>query len=323
MKTFVFTSGDINGIGPEIVFKTLNRIWNTQNRFIFIIPQNAFEITASFIVPEFDYEISNGKSFKWKSPVQIIKLKNTAINQGEPTKSSGKASFNAIEMSFGLLRKKLADAVITGPISKYALSLAHISYPGHTEMFAEWCNVKEYLMMFLSDNFNAALNTIHIPLKYVVKTLGRKKLANHLNIAVNTLRKDLGIRYPKVAVLGLNPHAGEEGIIGKEEKRIISPVISKIKECAGPFSPDAFFAAKNFKNYDLIFGMYHDQVLIPFKMMNFNSGVNYTAGLPIIRTSPDHGTAFDIAGKGIADEASMLEAYRYAGLIAKNRIISG
>jgi 4-hydroxythreonine-4-phosphate dehydrogenase len=134
--------------------------------------------------------------------------------------------------------------------------------------------------------------------------------------------KDLGIKNPKIAVLGLNPHAGEEGLIGKEEQNILKPLLnlSEYKKfLSGPFSPDAFFANRRFKNYDLVFGMYHDQVLIPFKLINFGSGVNYTAGLPIVRTSPDHGTAFDIAGKGLANESSFLEAYKYAKKIVINR----
>jgi 4-hydroxythreonine-4-phosphate dehydrogenase len=319
MRTFVFTCGDINGIGPELVVKTLNRIKDQGKNFIVIIPGNVFESACALIKPEFDFEYQSGKRFNRKTNITILSLKKAKLNKGIPTRESGEVSYKAIQKSFILLKNKKADAVITAPISKVSLKSAGIKYPGHTEMYADWCGVKNYVMMFLSDNLNAALNSIHVPLKDVPKYISKKVLTDHLKVIINTLRNDLGISYPKVAVLGLNPHAGEDGIIGKEEKKFLSPVISMISETAGPFSPDAFFAAKLYKRYDLVFGMYHDQVLIPFKLLNFEHGVNYTAGLPIIRTSPDHGTAFDIAWKGTADESSILEAFRYADLIVSNR----
>jgi 4-hydroxythreonine-4-phosphate dehydrogenase len=168
----------------------------------------------------------------------------------------------------------------------------------------------------------ATLFTIHHPLKDVSKLFSYKKLSTLVEVIINTLKFDLEISEPKIAVLGLNPHAGENGIIGKEEIDIISPVVKQYEELVeieGPFSSDAFFGSKAYKNYDMIIGMYHDQVLIPFKLLNFGGGVNYTAGLPIIRTSPDHGVAYDIAGKFIADESSILQAFKYAKRIVNNR----
>ena len=189
-------------------------------------------------------------------------------------------------------------------------------------MYAEWSNVSNFVMMFLSKKMNAALATIHEPIINVPKLINLKNLKNKLNVIINSLVTDLGIKNPKIAVLGLNPHAGEEGLIGKEEQSILRPLLN-LNEfsnyLSGPFSPDAFFANRLYKNYDLVLGMYHDQVLIPFKLINFGSGVNYTAGLPIVRTSPDHGTAFDIAGKSLANESSFLEAYKYAKKIVNNR----
>ena len=217
-------------------------------------------------------------------------------------------------------------AIITAPISKKALALARINYPGHTEMFADWYGVKNYAMMFLSKKLKAALLTIHQPLKMVSRLINQDLLENKFKLILETLRKDFKVITPKVAVLGLNPHAGEDGLIGDEEKNIILPFIkkfSKRKYFFGPYSPDAFFGMKMYLNYDMVVGMYHDQILNPFKLLNFNKGVNYTAGLPIVRTSPDHGTAFDIAGKGIADESSMVEAYRYAEKILLNRKLHG
>jgi len=177
-------------------------------------------------------------------------------------------------------------------------------------------------MTFLSAKLRVGLYTIHIPLKDVPNSLKSNQLKIKLEIVTSTLIKDLGILKPKIAVLGLNPHAGENGIIGKEEKTLIEPVLKqKIFKgiVDGPFSSDAFFANRRFNNYDMVFGLYHDQVLIPFKYINAGKGVNFSAGLPIIRTSPDHGVAYDIAGKGIADESSMIEAHKYAEIILKHR----
>jgi 4-hydroxythreonine-4-phosphate dehydrogenase len=220
------------------------------------------------------------------------------------------------------LGKNLADAVITAPVSKTALKLAGVKYPGQTEMFADWCGVKNFVMTFLSPKLRVGLYSIHISLKKVSKSLNSKTMVAKLDTLVRMLNIDLGIKNPKLAVLGLNPHAGEGGIIGTEEKELIEPIIKqkKFKEkVEGPFSSDAFFANRQFENYDMVFGFYHDQVLIPFKYINAGKGVNYSAGLPIIRTSPDHGVAYDIAGKGIADESSMIEAFKYAEVILKNR----
>ena len=177
-------------------------------------------------------------------------------------------------------------------------------------------------MVFLSKKINTSLNSIHIPLKKVSSSLNQKQLLISLNVLVKTIKVDLGKSKPKIAVLGLNPHAGESGIIGEEENKVIIPVIKKLSnkiEIEGPFSPDAYFANRMFKNFDMTFAMYHDQALIPFKYINFGKGVNFTAGLPVVRTSPDHGVAYDIAGDFIADESSMLEAFKYAKRILNNR----
>ncbi len=326
MNKFVFTCGDINGIGPEIAIKALNKIAarNKSDQFILIIPQNIFNSTLKSIKPEFDFKsvktlnISSLKSSRFI----ILNLKSTKQNFGKPTISSGKTAYSALKTSYKLLNEKLADAVVTAPVSKTALNLAGVKFPGQTEMFAEWCNVKDFVMTFLSKQLRVGLFTIHIPLKEVHKFIKLNKLQTKLNIVISMLTNDLGILNPRIAVLGLNPHAGENGIIGNEEKSIMKPLFENDFDSgivSGPFSPDAFFAMRKFREFDLVFGLYHDQVLIPFKYINKGKGVNYSAGLPIIRTSPDHGVAYDIAGKGIADESSMIEAYQYAKLILKNR----
>lgn len=325
MKNYVFTCGDVNGVGPEIVIKAINRIYNPSlYKLSVICPGNVFEENAAQISPFFPYEFNReGKSGnKYGEKVEVILLPDTEIELGKPTKASGEAAFKAVEKSFQMVGSKEADAVITAPISKYALSLAGIDFPGHTEMYAKWCGSDDYVMMFLSDKMNCALLTIHEPLANVAGMVKKEKIKKTLGIVINTMRQDFRITSPSVAVLGLNPHAGENGMIGREEEDVIIPVLksSAFRDFAkGPFVPDAFFANKVYREFDVTLGMYHDQVLIPFKLMNFSSGVNFTAGLPIIRTSPDHGTAYDIAGKYIADESSIVEAFNIARKIAENR----
>jgi 4-hydroxythreonine-4-phosphate dehydrogenase len=326
MNKFAFTCGDINGIGPEIVIKALNKITSTsKDNFVFICPENVFIKNIKITKPSFEYFITDQIKNSNKR-VTVLDIGEYKCNFGTPTVYSGNAAFNAVQISFQLAYNKIVDAIVTAPLSKTAINLAGKHFPGHTEMYAEWSNVKNFVMMFLSKRMNAALATIHEPIINVPNLISLKNLKNKLNVIINSLVKDLGIKNPKIAVLGLNPHAGEEGLIGKEEQRILKPLLN-LKEfsnyLSGPFSPDAFFANRLYKNYDLVLGMYHDQVLIPFKLINFGSGVNYTAGLPIIRTSPDHGTAFDIAGKCLANESSFLEAYKYAKKIVINRKKNG
>ena len=323
MNKFIFTCGDINGIGPELVIKALNKIAiRTKDKFIFICPQNVFDHTSKIVKPKFDFAVTNSNELKFDSTVTILNYGSFKQKIGSPTKDSGRASFLAIKKSFELTINKIGDAIITSPISKNAINMAGEKFPGHTEMYAEWCGVKNFVMMFLSKKMNAALATIHEPLKNVPHIITKNSITQKLEVIIAALKNDLRISLPRIAILGLNPHAGENGLIGLEEKEIIIPVISESKlskYLSGPFSPDAFFANQMYKKFNLVLGMYHDQVLIPFKMINFGEGVNYTAGLPIVRTSPDHGTAFDIAGRGIANESSLIKSFLYAKKIVSNR----
>ena len=324
MYKFVFTCGDINGIGPEIVIKTLNKIapHKTPHKYFFICPLNVFEATTLRVKPKFSYEVENQKGQDSSASVTLINPGKAKQSMGKPTIISGKVAFKSLTLAYNLLENGKVDAVITAPISKTAINMVGINFSGQTEMFARWSNTKNYAMTFLSKKMCSALFTIHHPLKDVSKIFNFSKLNNLVEVIIKTLKFDLNISEPKIAVLGLNPHAGENGIIGKEEIDIIFPVIkkySKLVDIEGPFSSDAFFGSKAYKKYDMIIGMYHDQILIPFKLLNFGGGVNYTAGLPIVRTSPDHGVAYDIAGKFIANESSMLEAFKYAKRIVNNR----
>jgi 4-hydroxythreonine-4-phosphate dehydrogenase len=324
MVRLVFTCGDINGIGPEICLKTFNKIYNPRKRqIIFLCPANVFLKTAQIVKPEFQYQVITKSSFEI-----IDKLKVTVIDRGyakqtvgKATKTSGRVSYNAIIDSVKLVQSGFADVIVTAPISKHAFHLSGINFPGHTELLAKLSNAKKFMMLFVSKKMKCGLATIHLSIKNIHNSVTKKNLTNSINTLKNSLRNDFGISEPQIAVLGLNPHAGEDGNIGNEENKIISPVIKshKDKNVFGPFVPDAFFGNHLYSKFDAVLGMYHDQVLIPFKMLNFNSGINFTAGLPFVRTSPDHGTAFDIAGKGIASEESMIQSAFWAEKIFMNR----
>jgi len=323
MKKFVFTSGDINGIGPEITIRTLNEI-NSPGKYklIYTIPSNIFESTIKIIKPKFKFEVVNKITNEncGNRLVTVLNLGRSVQNYGKPTKTSGKISYKSLKQSFQLVRNGFADAMITAPISKIAMKKAGYNFPGHTELLAEWSESKNFVMMFVGRKMNSALITIHEPISKVPKLLSKKKIQSKIEIVLRTLERDFGIVDPQIALLGLNPHAGEEGRFGKEELIKIRPAIEMFgNNVYGPFVPDAFFGMKLYNNFDIVIGMYHDQVLIPFKMMSFDSGVNYTAGLPIVRTSPDHGTAYDIAGKGLADPKSLIEAFKVAKKIVTNR----
>jgi 4-hydroxythreonine-4-phosphate dehydrogenase len=323
MKKFVFTCGDINGIGPEVVIKTLNKIYHPQkHKIYFLCPGNVFKTSIRKYNPSFPFSIKEKYADDNSSDVIILNFTECEQQLGIPTRKSGAAGYKAIKIAFDLAVKEKVNAIITAPISKTALKLAGVKYPGHTEMLAEWSKVNKFMMMFLSSDIKCGLLTIHESISKISKLITEKRIQKSIQTAVESLQKDFGIIEPKIAVLGLNPHAGEKGYIGKEEEKIISPSVEKSKFskfCSGPFVPDAFFASKQYLKFDFVIGMYHDQLLIPFKLLNFNTGVNYTAGLPIIRTSPDHGTAYDIAGKGIANANSIIDAFFWADRIIHNR----
>ncbi len=322
MSTFAFTCGDVNGIGPEIVIKTLNKGINSRNKkIVFLCPQNVFENTIKQIKPNFNYLIVNELPIKLDSKlIYVLDIGASKQNIGKETKESGRTAYKSIIQACELAKEKIVDAIITAPISKMAFSKAKVDFPGHTELLADFFNVKNFVMMFVSDKMKAGLATIHIPIKDVSKSITKTNLKNVIHVVIESLKIDFNLSIPRIAVLGLNPHSGEQGKIGFEEEKIIKPVIKEFhKYVFGPMVPDAYFGTKSFRHFDCTIGLYHDQLLIPFKLLNFDKGVNYTAGLPIVRTSPDHGTAFDISGRGIANPSSMIEAFNYAVKIVKNR----
>ncbi len=324
MNSFVFTCGDINGIGPEISLKAIEKIIKKKNKALFFVcPRNVFLSTLQSCNINLDFDIikSIPDNYTSLNKLTVVDLGFARQSIGKPTKTSGKISYAAILTAFNLIERNIAGAMITAPISKYSFGLAGIDFPGHTELLAKLAKSKSFGMMFLSNKFHTALLTIHEPIVKAVKSLTQKLLFDKISLFLSTLTTDLNISKPKIALLGVNPHAGENGQIGNEEIKIFNPVLQQLKNMniEGPFVPDAFFANMLYKNFDLVIGAYHDQVLIPFKLLNFNSGVNYTAGLSLVRTSPDHGTAFDIAGENIADYESLYKAFIWAEKIVNNR----
>ncbi|MEJ2195893.1 MAG: 4-hydroxythreonine-4-phosphate dehydrogenase PdxA [Ignavibacteriaceae bacterium] len=324
MNNFAFTCGDINGIGPEIVIKAINKIvsLNHSGKLYVLCPANVFYNTLQNVKPDFEFDILKNQNKESNQLVSVINIGNVRQNLGKPSVTSGKTAYKSLSLAYDLLKSGKANAVVTAPVSKTAINKAGYDFRGQTELYAKWTNTSNFVMTFLSQKINAALLTIHCSLKNVHNLINIKKLESTINVILKTLKYDLRISNPRIAVLGLNPHAGENGIIGDEERSIILPVIKKFRKTIsidGPFASDAFFANQMFNGFDMTLGMYHDQILIPFKLLNFGQGVNYTAGLPIVRTSPDHGVAYDIADKYIADESSIVQAYRYALRIVKNR----
>ena len=318
MKTrILITIGDTNGIGPEIILKTLN------NKSLV----NKYDITAltPFSVLEFYCRLLKMKIVMDNFSVIPVGNENVKIQPGMITKESGFISGLAIKTAIELCLQNEYDAIVTAPISKEALNLGGFNYDGHTEMLTDLGKARDTAMIMFSDKINIGFASTHPPLKKVASLITKKLLESKISICYNSLKRDLGIGKPKIGVLSLNPHAGDGGVIGDEEIKIINPALKSLRtrfkdlKIKGPFPSDSYFANKTYNEYDMTFALYHDQGFIPFKMIAGHYGTNFTAGLKFVRTSPDHGTAFDIAGKGIASEVSIIEAIKSADKIHKTR----
>ncbi|MCY7357015.1 MAG: 4-hydroxythreonine-4-phosphate dehydrogenase PdxA [Rudanella sp.] len=245
------------------------------------------------------------------------------IQPGKVTPEAGQAALACLERAVEDLKAGKLDALITGPINKHNIQSETFRFPGHTEYLAEAFGVPDSLMFMVGETLRVGVVTGHVPLAKVRQNVTRNAIHQKLTIMMQSLRVDFGIEKPRIAVLGLNPHAGENGLLGSEEQETIIPVIEDWRKKGelvyGPFPADGFFGTRGYRKYDAVLAMYHDQGLIPFKAIAFEEGVNFTAGLPIVRTSPDHGTAYDIAGKNLADETSMTQAIYLACDVARRR----
>jgi 4-hydroxythreonine-4-phosphate dehydrogenase len=325
------TLGDYNGIGPEIILKSLSspRILNWCTPIIYGSQKVLNFYRKKFEIKDWNIQtIQNLESIQ-KSQTYLISAfddSQTFIEPGKVTPEAGKAAFDCLERAAKDLDSGKLSALVTAPINKHNIQSEAFHFPGHTEYLTDRFEAKSSLMMMVSENFRMGVVTGHIPLQEVSSKLNAELLRSKIDLFLKSLKEDFGIEKPKLAVLGLNPHAGEAGLLGQEEIDIIQPVVEEYRAkgqvVLGPYPADGFFGKAHFKEFDGVLGMYHDQGLIPFKYIAFETGVNFTAGLPIIRTSPDHGTAYDIAGKNQADPSSFLHAFYLALDLVKNRMYS-
>lgn len=321
------TIGDVNGIGPEIIIEALkdNRIYSDCTPIIYGSAKALAFYKKNLEEVDFVYHTIKHAEEALPKKLNVLNAwqEETVVEPGKITETAGKYAFKALEVATNDLATNKLDILVTAPISKEAIQKAGFQFPGHTEYLAHLSGEQDALMFMISETIKVAIVTSHIPLKEVASAITKEKIHQKILALNSSLIKDFGIVRPKIAVLGLNPHAGENGKMGTEEKEIIVPAIQKAwseKVLAfGPYPADGFFGAANLNKYDAVLAMYHDQGLTVFKALAFDNGVNYTAGLPIVRTSPDHGTAFDIAGKGVASGQSMRNAIYWAMDIYKNR----
>lgn len=322
------TLGDLNGIGTEVVIKALadNRLLNILTPVIYGSTRVLSYYRKLMNNEDFNYSQVKNKGQFFPKTVNVVNCweEMIEITPGQPSKQAGKAAFMCLKKAVEEMKEGLVDAIVTAPIDKNTIHGEEFPYRGHTEFFTNEFNSGESLMLLTGENLRVGLVTGHVPVKDIASNITRDRVELKIRMLELSLKKDFNISKPKIAVLALNPHAGDEGLIGNEEQEIIKPVITELKAkgklIMGPFAADGFFASGQHTKYDGILAMYHDQGLVPFKAIDFASGVNFTAGLPIVRTSPDHGTAYSIAGKNQADESSMRQAIYLACDIVKNRL---
>lgn len=321
------TIGDLNGIGPEIIIKALadNRILNILTPVIYGSTRVLSYYRKLMNMEEFNYsQVRQPGQFSPKS-INVVNCWEDVIElqPGQPSRTTARASLVALRKSVEDYKSGFLDGLVTAPIDKNTIFADDFKFHGHTEYLTQEFNATESLMFLVAKDLRVGLVTEHVPLKDVSALISPERVELKIRLMEMSLKKDFNITKPKIAVLGLNPHAGDNGLLGEEEGKVISPVISNLKAKGklvfGPFPADGFFAAGQHLHYDGIMAMYHDQGLVPFKYMAFEDGVNFTAGLPIVRTSPDHGTAYGIAGKNEADESSFRQAIYVAADIIKAR----
>ena len=311
------THGDINGIGYEVILKALenSQILELCTPIIYGSAKIAAYYRKQLDLPQFAINQVAKASEARDGACSIINVvgEDTLIEPGKSTQIAGKAAFAALEQAVSDLRNGFIDALVTAPINKDNIQSDVFTFPGHTEYLeTSLGDGKKALMILCNEDVRVALVTTHLPIAEIPSAITKEAIVEKLRIFNNSLKNDFGITYPRIAVLSLNPHAGENGLLGSEEQEIITPAIEESREnkiqCFGPYAADGLFGSGQYSKFDGILAMYHDQGLAPFKTLAMESGVNYTAGLDFVRTSPDHGTGYDIAGKGLASEASLRQA---------------
>lgn len=323
------THGDINGVSYELILKAFSdeRLLELFTPVIYGSSKSASYHRKALDHPPVQFNLINDVSECETGKVNLVNCikEEIRINLGTPTEEAGQSAFIALETASKDLEDKKIDVLVTLPINKDTIQNENFKFPGHTEYLEAKFKGEDdnALMILASEQMRVALVTTHTPISKVSSMLSKDLILEKIKTLDLSLKRDFRVELPRIAVLGLNPHAGENGLLGNEEKDIIAPAVKEAQDagylCAGPYSADGFFGNGTYRRFDAILAMYHDQGLIPFKTLSMGEGVNFTAGLPIVRTSPDHGTAYDIAGKGLASENSFREALYMAKDIFNNR----
>jgi len=319
--------GDLNGIGMEVIIKTLADVRQLGDVCCTVYgnPKAASYHRRVLDMQDFSFNIINKiEDAKPNKPnLLVVSDEEIPLELGKASTTTGAFSFQSLEAACKDLASGNIDVLVTAPIDKNSIQSKDFNFQGHTEYLTALSNVDESLMLMVADDLRVGLITNHLPLKDVAAAITQEKIITKAKLLEQTLIKDFSIRKPRIAILGLNPHSGDQGLLGEEEKEIIKPAVKTLFNdgmlAFGPYPADGFFGSGEFKKFDGVLAMYHDQGLAPFKALTFDSGVNYTAGLPIVRTSPDHGVAYDIAGKGVASEASFRQALFLACDVFNNR----
>ncbi len=322
------TQGDGNGIGYEVIIKALSdpRILESFTPVIYGSSKIfGFYKKSLHEIEQLDTNVIASAKDAHPKRINIVNClpENVYVEPGQSTPESAKSAMKALECAVEDIKQGLIDVLVTAPINKRAMTAEGFGYTGHTEYLENAFGVKDVAMFMVSDSLKVGVVTGHIPVKDISASITQEKIISKLRLMSDSLKRDFAVNSPRIAVLSLNPHSGDGGLLGNEEVTVISPAVKAAREqgieAYGPFSPDGFFGLGHYANYDATLAMYHDQGLAPFKSIAFEEGVNYTAGLPIVRTSPDHGTSYDIAGRDLADPRSMRSAIFTAIDILGNR----
>lgn len=322
------TIGDLNGIGAEVIIKALadSRLLSLFTPVVYGSTKVLSYYRKQMNLEEFNYSQVKVKGQYFAKAINVVNCWEEMIelNPGQPSKQTAKAALTSLKRAVEDLKEGHLDGLVTGPIDKNTIHGDDFPFQGHTEYLTQEFNAGESLMLMVGENLRVGLVTEHVPVKDIPTFITKERVELKIRLMELSLKQDFLINKPKIAVLGLNPHAGDEGLLGREEIDVIKPVINNLKTKGklifGPFPADGFFASGQHTKYDGIVAMYHDQGLVAFKTLSFESGINYTAGLPYVRTSPDHGTAYNLAGKNQASESSMRQAMYVACDIIKNRL---
>ncbi len=322
-----FTVGDVNGIGLEVMLKAFasGYLFNHCTPVLYGTADSFRFYCKNLELPDLRYNLIKDVSEAVSGQINLKEVGvEVDIKPGEASKQSGALALKALTTAVEDIKKGEIHNLVTLPIDKNSIQSDDFEFAGHTDYLASAFETEDYMMLLSSDQLRVGVVTGHIPITDVARTVTPELLTQKIDILLESLRFDYGIIKPKIAVLGLNPHSGDNGLIGQEEQDVIKPVIqeylNKGELVYGPYPADGFFGKKSYEHFDAVLAMYHDQGLVPFKQISFADGVNYTAGLPIVRTSPDHGTAYDLAGKNQADVTSLVNAIFEAKKIYSNRM---